>query len=222
MSSILFSKVELQPAADGSSGALVAYLARTAQSLGQVHHLVWSLFGDRESDRQFLYRMTGAGVRQPILLYSAEPPKDNTGLWKVETKSMTLPEVAGERVAWSIRVNPVVSRDGKKHDVVTDARRTAPKDERWDDTARRVMPGWLAPRLEKIGLQVSEGDIIVEGSAKHEFPHDRGGRPVTVRTVDLSGTATVIDPATLASGILNGIGSAKIYGCGLLLLRRIA
>ena len=84
------------------------------------------------------------------------------------------------------------------------------------------MSGWLAPRLEKIGLQVSEGDIVVEGSAKHEFPHDRGGWPVTVRTVDLSGAAAVTDPAALASSILNAIGSAKIYGCGLLLLRRIA
>lgn len=221
MSGVLFSKVELQPAADGSSGALVAYLARTTQSLGQVHHLVWSLFGDRAGDRRFLYRMTGVGIRQPILLYSAEPPTDNTGLWKVETKTMSLPDTAGERIAWSIRINPVVSRDGKKHDVVTDARRSAPAGERWDDTARRVMPVWLAPRLEKIGLRASQEDIAVEGSARCEFPHDRGGRPVTVRTVDLSGTATVADPTALASSILHGIGGAKIYGCGLLLLRRL-
>ncbi|QCO00521.1 type I-E CRISPR-associated protein Cas6/Cse3/CasE (plasmid) [Azospirillum argentinense] len=221
MTSILFSKVELQPTADGSSGALVAYLARTAQSLGHTHHLVWSLFGDRGGDRNFLYRMTGAGVRQPILLYSAEPPKDTTGLWKVESKSMTLPDAVGERVAWSIRVNPVVSRDGKKHDVVTDARRSAPEDERWEDTARRVVPTWLAPRLAKIGLEAPPEAMVLEGSAKHEFPHDRGGRPVTVRTVDVSGTATVTDPAALAAGILSGIGSAKVYGCGMLLLRRL-
>ncbi|MBP2315536.1 type I-E CRISPR-associated protein Cas6/Cse3/CasE [Azospirillum soli] len=222
MSAILFSKIELRPDADGSSGALVAYLARTAQSLGHTHHLVWSLFGDRGGDRQFLYRMTGAGVRQPILLYSAEPPKDTTGLWTVESKSMPLPQAAGERVAWSIRVNPVVSRDGKKHDVVTDARRAAPKDERWDETARRVVPAWLAPRLAKVGLDASLDGMVVEGSAKHQFPHDRGGRPVTVRSIDVSGTATVTNPAALASGILNGIGSAKIYGCGMLLLRRLA
>lgn len=220
MASILFSKVELQPDADGSSGALAAYLARTAQSLGHAHHLVWSLFGDRNGKRSFLYRMTGTGVRQPILLYSAEPPADGTGLGAIESKSMPLPEAAGERVVWSIRVNPVVSRDGKKHDVVTDARRASLAGEGWDGTARRVMPAWLAPRLAKLGLDAPAEAMVVEGSARHAFAHDRGGRPVTVRTVDVSGTATVTDPAALAAGLLSGIGSAKVYGCGMLLLRR--
>ncbi len=220
MSTIHFSKIELAPEADGSAGALVAYLARTAKSLGDAHHLVWSLFGDRNGARHFLYRMTGAGVRQPILLYSAEPPVDTTGLWKVETKALRLPEQAGERVAWSIRVNPVISRDGKKHDVITDARHKGPKGERWDDTAQRVMPTWLAPRLAKIGLAVDMATVAVEGSARHEFQHDRN-RPVTVRAVDVRGTATVENPALLAAGILDGIGSAKIYGCGMLLVRRI-
>lgn len=222
MSSILFSKVELQPNADGSSGALVAYLARTAQNLGHAHHLVWSLFGDRNGARSFLYRMTGSGLRQPILLYSAEPPTDGAGLWRIESKVMPLPETIGARVAWSIRVNPVVSRDGKKHDVVTDARRAGPQGEGWGDTARRVAPSWLAPRLAKLGLDAPAAAMTVDASARHDFPHDRGGRPVTVRSLDLSGTATVTDPAALAAGLLGGVGGAKIYGCGLLLLRRLA
>jgi len=221
MSSILFSKVELQPNADGSSGALVAYLARTAQSLGHAHHLVWSLFGDRNGKRSFLYRMTGSGIRQPVLLYSTEPPADTTGLWTIESKVLPLPQAAGERIAWSIRVNPVVSRDGKKHDVVTNARQVKLA-EGWDDTARRVVPPWLAPRLAKLGLDAPVDAMTVDATARHEFPHDRGGRPVTVRAVDVSGTATVTDPAALAAGLLGGVGSAKIYGCGLLLLRRLA
>ena len=41
-------------------------------------------------------------------------------------------------------------------------------------------------------------------------------------TVDFSAELTVIDPGKFDKALLDGIGHAKAFGCGLLLLRRIS
>ena len=39
-------------------------------------------------------------------------------------------------------------------------------------------------------------------------------------TVDLSGELTVLEPEIFANALYDGIGHAKAFGCGLLLVRR--
>jgi CRISPR system Cascade subunit CasE len=47
---------------------------------------------------------------------------------------------------------------------------------------------------------------------------DRGGRQVTLATAAVEGTLTVIDPEIFRRKLVEGIGPAKAYGCGLLTL----
>jgi len=47
------------------------------------------------------------------------------------------------------------------------------------------------------------------------------GRSIEFSAVDYQGAATVIDSAKLAVALRLGVGRAKGFGCGLLLIKRV-
>lgn len=96
-----------------------------------VHRLLWRLFPEQEQ-RTFLYReeiareQLGAlpAVRgEPIyyLLSQTKPVEQEGSLFKVESKDYRPQLEIGQRMGFDCRVNPVITRQGKKHDVVMDA-----------------------------------------------------------------------------------------------------
>jgi CRISPR system Cascade subunit CasE len=221
---MFMSSARLKAGERGGSGALAAFLAGSAENIGQSHHLIWSLFGDRNGRRPFLYRLTGSGPTQPVLVYSQEKPEDHHDLWDLETKPFALPDQlkAGDRVAWSIRVNATVKSEGKRHDIVMRARR-AGGSEGLDALAARLVPLWLEPKLRDVGLNSGADDMLVESYARRRFAHNPRGRgaAVTIATTDVRGIGTVTDQNALGGAVRGGIGSGRAYGCGMLLLRRV-
>ena len=51
--------------------------------------------------------------------------------------------------------------------------------------------------------------------------HRRGCVPICFSTLDFSGLLTVADPEKFLSTLYGGIGPAKGFGCGLLLIKRV-
>jgi CRISPR system Cascade subunit CasE len=215
----------------GSAGSLAAFLAGATDLIGQAHHVVWSLFGDKKGTRNFVFRQTGSGLSKPVLLYSPEAIIDKHGLWDIETKPFELPAELrpGEEVAWAIRVNPTIKRGNTKHDVVALARARAGHEARAkgeteipsvEETAAIEVPQWLLPRLERAGLAANT--IHHESHNTVRFCHGpRGkGQLITMALSDLHGTSVVHDTAALLTALATGIGPGKAYGCGMLLLRR--
>jgi CRISPR system Cascade subunit CasE len=95
------------------------------------HRLLWDLFPEQEQ-RTFLYReeiareQLGASptVRgEPIyyLVSQTKPVESESSLFKVESKDYRPQLEIGQHLGFDCRVNPVVTRQGKKHDVVMDA-----------------------------------------------------------------------------------------------------
>lgn len=95
------------------------------------HRLLWDLFPD-QGKRTFLYReeiareqlAASAAVRgEPIyyLLSHVKPVANDDSLFRLETKLYQPKISVGQRFAFECRVNPVVERQGKKHDVLMDA-----------------------------------------------------------------------------------------------------
>lgn len=74
---------------------------------------------------------------------------------------------------------------------------------------------WLHDRAEKNGFDMSGGVDIVSRDMK-EFKH--GGARVTIGTAAFEGVLTVTDSVLFRNALINGIGRAKAYGCGLLTL----
>lgn len=116
-----------------------------------LHRLFWGLFSNGQDDQQqrdFLFReeiaveqLPHRGKRRADPVYyvlSPKEPSENV-LFEVETKPYRPKLAAGERLTFKLRVNAVITRNGKRHDIVMDAQN-----------------GWLSSQLIKLGLP-SEG-----------------------------------------------------------------
>lgn len=234
MSAIYFTRATLRTDQGGSS--LAAFLAASSSSIGRGHHLVWSLFEDHSRARPFVYRGLGASASSGYLIYSTTKPQDRHHLWDLEHRDFGLPDALqpGDRVQWSLRVNPVVKSGGKKHDAALRAWRewrnanSSAKPHECpsvEDLARVVVPGWLAPRLARRGLSVCPSQMTVESHRRERFlkdpnaPMDRNN-DVVVWMADVGGFGEVAQPELLRNAFCAGVGGAGAYGCGMLLLRR--
>ena len=76
----------------------------------------------------------------------------------------------------------------------------------------------LRSRASRLGFEVDEKILAVDGYQRHSEKKD--GR-LRFSTVDFSGELTVNDPSAFAGALRGGIGHAKAFGCGLLLVRRV-
>jgi CRISPR system Cascade subunit CasE len=131
-------------------------MARAAAS----HRLVWSLFADADDrKRDFLWREEAPGR---LMALSTRMPADPHGLFDVESKPFEPMLRPGDRLGFTMRVNPVVSRSeahgqrGKRHDVVMDALRHVPAGERAaarPDLMLTAGRAWLGRQGKATGLR---------------------------------------------------------------------
>ena len=77
---------------------------------------------------------------------------------------------------------------------------------------------WLTNRQEKIGVHIDS--LVADGYHRHQSYKRSQKNPIRYSTLDLQGTLTVTDSEKLQTTLLHGIGPAKAFGCGLLLVRR--
>ena len=156
--------------------------------------------------------------------------------WQVQSKPYAPSLAVGDRLAFDLRANPVVtSRNaaGKsaRHDVVMQEMTrllTAQKLARWSewqapdrppvpDLVRRTCGQWLQARCERLGIAVDEESLGIDGYEQHRGKNGE----LRFSTVDFSGRLQVVDAAALRQALYGGVGHAKAFGCGLLLLRPI-
>lgn len=71
---------------------------------------------------------------------------------------------------------------------------------------------WLTRKLTASGTLTN---LFIDSSCAMQF--QRKGRKVTLNKTIFKGTLTVTDETAIKHTLLNGIGSSKAYGCGLLL-----
>jgi CRISPR system Cascade subunit CasE len=116
---------------------------------------------------------------------------------------------------------------GKRVDVVMHALHPVPRTN-WrectgraferDRIAAEACRDWLQRQADKSGFRlVGEPEV----ASYVQIPLERRrGRPAGFSQVDLSGNLEVIDPAAFLARLTSGFGSAKAFGCGLMLIRR--
>lgn len=133
-------------------------------------------------------------------------------------------------MAFSLRANPVVTRKDenrrpRRHDVVMDAKKRwgwqqVPGDERSPlaELIQRAGESWLAERLNRCGGRL-EG-VRADGYRQHRSYKKGVKHPIRMSSLDFEGKLTVTDPNRLLEALFRGIGPAKAFGFGLLLVRR--
>ncbi|MDD5036922.1 MAG: type I-E CRISPR-associated protein Cas6/Cse3/CasE [Methylococcaceae bacterium] len=196
------------------------------------HQLVWRWFAEDAPGRDFLFRREQQGHWPFFYVLSKREAADPSNLWEIETRRFEPKLSSGERLAFSLRANPVVVRKisddpeiktRRRDDVVADL-----KKQRYPDKTQRPPLGdilseagteWLAARAGRNGFTLES--VSIDGYQQHRWYKPGKDNPVALSTLEFAGTLRVQDPVLFTEKLFQGIGPAKAFGCGLMLVRRV-
>jgi len=196
----------------------------------QVHRLIWNLFADsRDRRRDFLYRQETVNNWPTFYTVSERKPSFVCGSWEVKSKEYRPKLSAGQRLAFTLRANPIRSKRDEenkqhRHDVVMEAKTRLRKNDEQTPLPALVQDEgskWLLSRAERCGFQFKPEHIRVDGYRQHRFLKGKGNKQVSLSTLEFNGLLTVTDPSLFIETLYTGIGPAKGFGCGLMLVRRV-
>jgi CRISPR system Cascade subunit CasE len=109
---------------------------------------------------------------------------------------------AGQRLAFRVRANPTVKRDGKRRPLL-------------DEDQQRA---WLDRKGAEAGFHVVRAEVSPEGASCGHKPAEGSTLVLTHHAVRFDGVLAVTEPQQLRQALRSGIGSAKGFGFGLLSL----
>ena len=218
------SRVRLRKDAPAAALAEVFLPEDINQRVTIAHKLLWTLFSDGPSRRRdFLWREADKGL---FYILSVRPPHDAHALFDLEPPKEFAPALAsGDRLQFSLRANPTVARKtdakrGKRSDIVMNAIKPLPPESRAGARAAAMQEAgmaWLRRQGELHGFAVET--LRVDGYRVLRPPHRQA--PMRIATLDFDGTLRVTDGAAFVRALTAGLGRAKAYGCGLMLIRRL-
>jgi CRISPR system Cascade subunit CasE len=190
----------------------------------ELHRRIWRLFPSepgetrRDADGQragFLFRVEENRPGRPAraLVQSRRTPQPAEGIWLVATREFDPQPSTGQRLAFLLTANPIKNVKDQQLEHKPGKRRDTCRVPLIREEEQRA---WLARKLE--------GAAQIE--AVTVLPHQptffrRGNRAGKLVTVTFEGVLRVDDPVALVNRLLNGIGPAKAFGCGLMLVRRL-
>lgn len=203
------------------------------QGVYREHQFLWNFFErEPEAERDFLFRRFDLGRTPLYYLLSERKPVAGFENWRVETKEFDPLFKKGQLLTFQLRANAVVtkipgghgSKKRKRVDVYLDGLRRnkdKPVEEQASNNEVLVQTGmdWLEKRAEKWGFTPGENRVLVEGYQRLIGRKKGQKSPITLGAIDFSGVLTVMDPDALRANLFQGLGPAKSFGCGLLLLK---
>lgn len=188
-----------------------------------LHRQLWHLFpgedretrsSDDETRQGFLFRVEENAPGRPVkvLMQSRRAPTQADGLLLVGTREFTPRPSIGQRLAFVLTANPVKT--------ITDAQRDAKPGKQSEKCRVPLITEedrrkWL---LRKLGEAGEVEAVSVLAHVPLYFRKGRHGGKLVTATFE--GVLHVRDPDRLTALLENGVGPAKAFGCGLLLVRR--
>lgn len=215
------------------------------------HQWLWRfLTAEPDIARDFLFRRRdGDGSMPGFYVVSARKPQSFSDAWQVQSRDYDPQLQEGQCLSFELRANPVVTHtvNGKsrRDDVVMHEKKRLLAERGikcWADwPAMNKKPAlyeliqgtclhWLERRAEKAGFSIlarelhdKDRSVLTEKSVRVDgyIQHHAGRKDIRFSTVDFTGELVVTDPLVFRKTLLNGIGPAKAFGCGLLLVRRL-
>lgn len=191
------------------------------------HQRVWDAFphldGARNAERgdaarHFLTRLDDKdGGYQLLVLSPTEPCRpgwcpDHEANWL--TKSVARSFVGHTRYRFSLRTNPTKKVTPKGPD---GRRRGQGKRVALHDFAE--LTEWAERKATAAGFTIEPGSLRIAERGLAHFTKEKERRLGTLNVVDFDGVLQVTNRGAFESAFQNGIGSAKAFGCGLLVLQ---
>lgn len=199
-----------------------------------LHQKIWALVSwNRNQKRDFLYRVeydTYQKIKHIYLLAPNQISSQNNIRIAVSPKYQPQLE-AGEFLYFKLRANPIIKRKengkAKEYGIIMDAKHQFNKNGQnyqkqfsLDELIHDVGIKWLVRKGEQHGFSVKQFEVIIDNDC--EYPVKPPGKQAfTLRTLDFEGRLKIVDTDRLKKALFEGIGSAKAFGCGLMLVRRI-
>ena len=198
---------------------------RAASKPYEWHRTIWRLFPDHPKESRaafdelrdgFLFRIekveTGNGAW--ALMLSANNPKDQAEGIQVRRRTENfVPQFKpSESLHFKLTANPVKT-------IVDEGGR---KNTKGETKKCRVPLIREEERLAWIKRKLAGAAEVVQAEIRQEHPiYFRKTKVGKIVPVTFEGTIRVLDGDALRAHMLKGIGPAKAFGCGLLLIRRI-
>ncbi len=207
---------------------------RNLKDTYETHRTMWSLFADGSKEkRDFLYRHEKSADFPTFYTVSKSIPVDTSGVWIIASKPYNPTISVGQKLSFSLCANPICSKrdDNNKqhrHDIVMNEKNRLKNEgiprEKWPAIELIIQKagfGWLARKGEQYGFTLKEDEIRVDGYSQEKFYKTKGKNSVNISTMDFTGLFSVTDPKLFKDALYHGIGPAKGFGCGLLLVRPV-
>ena len=215
-----FSKITLKATANKAD-----YAQTVCSNTYKEHQVLWKLFNDDpDAKRDFIYRYEPQQNTPEYYIVSERKPVDNDYLWNIQAKNYEPVLVTGQQFAFMLRVNPVVTKAGKRHDVVMNLKHDKYKDKGTRPSTQEIVEEagreWLASRAKTGGFSFDDSSVRIDGYQPKTSGKKRGNNEIRYNTMDFRGILTVTNSERFAITLKQGIGKAKAFGCGLMLIRR--
>ncbi len=197
-----------------------------------LHKMMWDLFpASPHARRDFLFRKDMRHGWPVFYVLSSRQPMSVNGVFDVETKIFSPKLRSGERLTFSLRANPVRTRKTddsnskkrKRDDVVMHLKRQlrAKKIQEVNlpsqsELMQEAGEDWLERQAAKRGFKIET--VRVDGYQQHILYSK--SRKIHFSSLDFNGILKVTDTDRFLDSLYSGIGPAKAFGCGLMLISR--
>jgi len=182
------------------------------------HQRIWQAFGGRDGQsRDFLIRVDRKEEAFRVLMLSRSVPAkpDWCPTHCFGTKEIPDSFFAHSRYRFSLLANPTKKIRSNKDGQRTKNGRRVPL------TQREELVGWLERKAEAGGFRVDVDQVRAIPRGR-EFFHKDGISHGTHAAVEFQGELTVTEVGQFRSTVATGLGSAKAFGFGLLVLAPLA
>ncbi len=237
-----FSRLTLRrDAADIAPLLQVLQPSKSSDRLAVDHRLLWTVIPTEI--RTEVEQSRTAGTPKSAFLWRADrqrgryyllgpKPLEDSPFFTIETKPFVPALSLGNKLAFDLRLNATVDRkvgeDGRgkavrqRCDVAMDLLKEEAKPDRAGSRmqlAEKAAYDWLTTRAAEHGFHLDK--LTLEGYRAERFAR-RGGRFGTLGIFDLKGALTITEPNSFLARLRQGFGRGKAFGCGLMLIKRIA
>ena len=183
----------------------------------EIHRVLWRMFSeDVNAGRDFLFRVEKSTRQQVELLMQSmrQPVSKSPNAELLATRDYPLKLTEGQRVRFLLIANPVKTINDKK------GRKNAKGEVKKcrvpliDESEQRL---WIARKLgDSAQLEV----LTSANRLPLYFKKSKANMAGKIQSVGFQGILQVAKPTILKEIIINGIGPAKAFGCGLLSLAK--
>lgn len=212
------------------------------------HQWLWKFFPSSEDQtRDFIFRRHEIGQMPRFYVVSQRQPKAFSEAWQLQSQVYDPQLQEGQRLSFQLHANPTISKKNtagksQRHDVVMQAKKQLlaehgfSEEAKWADwqdenskpllyeLVQKHCSNWLEKAAERNGFEISltdyeEPQLQIDSYGQNKA--NKRDQNIHFSAVDFSGELLVTNPELFQQALFNGIGHAKAFGCGLLLVRKI-